>query len=229
MNPSMTDRKQLHDLLLTQMPEGVSHETCSLCIAPTKSPEGGTQVDKTYTEEDLQTAVAEATAELAAKVTALESAALESEVTAAVNAVKAETAAEIEDLRSKLDNAVLAAQSSKNELDTFKAELDELAAAEETAREIAARMEERLAKVKEFPFTDDYIEANAERFAAMSDEDFEARLADWSVMGTSKMGDSIPKVTALTAAREDTNSHSGMGLIRETLRGSLTGTDLRNL
>lgn len=186
-------------------------------------------MDKTYTEEDLQTAVAEATAELAAKVTALESAALESEVTAAVNAVKAETAAEIEDLRSKLDNAVLAAQSSKNELDTFKAELEELAAAEETAREIAARMEERLAKVKEFPFTDDYIEANAERFAAMSDEDFEARLADWSVMGTSKMGDSIPKVTALTAAREDTNSHSGMGLIRETLRGSLTGTDLRNL
>lgn len=231
INSSMANKKEIHDKLLEQMPEGASHEPCSYCLMSTESPEGGTRVDKTYTEEDLQTAVAEATAELAAKVAAMESAAQESEVAAAISAVKAEAAAEIEELRSNLDNAVLAAQAAKNELDTYKADIEAIAAAETLATEVAARREERLAQVKEAAsFPDEYLEANADRYAAMSDEDFAERLQEFAAISPAKSGDDkIPSTTALTAARDETNDKSGMGLIKEVMRGTLTGTDLRNL
>lgn len=220
-------KKEIHDELLAKMPEGASHESCSYCLMSTESPEGGTHVS--YTEEDLQTAVAEATAELAAKVAELEGAAQESEITAAVNAIKAEAEVQIEELRSALDNAVLAAQAAKDELETFKAELEAITAAETAAAEVAARREERLAQVKEVvSFPDEYLEANADRYAAMSDADFAERLAEWAAVAPKSGDDKIPATTALTAARESTN-HSGMSEIREVLRGSLTGSDLRNL
>lgn len=225
------NRQELHDLLLEQMPEGASHEACSLChtTIDNTEPEGGTRVSKTYTEEDLQTAVMEKTAELAAKVTALENAAQMTEASVAVSAAKAETAAELEDLRSKLDIAALAAQTAKGELEAYKTELEELAAAEVTAKTIAGRREERLAKVKEFAFTDEYLEANADRFAAMSDEDFDERLKDWAVVAPKRADDKIPAFTALTAARESSSSISGMNEVRTLMRAGLTGTDPRNL
>lgn len=224
------DRKELHDLLLAQMPEGASHEQCSLCLASTTQPEGGTQVGKTYTEDELQTAVAEATAELAAELKAIKDAAQESEVAAAVAAVRAESAAEIEELRTSLDNAVLAAQAAKAELDTFKADLEALVAAAEAEAEIASRRDARVEEAKKY-FPEEHVEANAERYAAMSDEDWESRTADWAAMAPNSGGvsDAIPSKTALTAAREDNNSNSGMAAIRDAMRGVLVGRDPRTL
>jgi DNA repair exonuclease SbcCD ATPase subunit len=227
----MANRKELHDLLLAQMPEGATHEACSLCT--TEQPEGGTQVGKTYTEDELQTAVAEATAELASELKALKDAAAESELEAAVSAAKAEAAAEIEELKAKLDTAVLAAQAARAEFDQFKADLEEI---EETARqevELTARRDERLAAAKEFGFDDEYLAENADRFVAMGDEEWASRLADWSAVArkteTAAAADRIPSKTALTAAREDTNTNSGMDAIRGAMRGVLVGRDPRTL
>jgi vacuolar-type H+-ATPase subunit I/STV1 len=227
--------KRLHDQLLERMPEGATHdrETCDLCSA-TNTPEGGDRV--TYTEEELQAAIEEKTAELSARIEEMESAARASEVDAKVEAAKAEAQAEIAELRTQLDTAVLEAEAAKSEKDAVIAYLTEIAAAEKAAAEIAARREERLAKVKEVAsFPDTYLEANADRFAAMSDEDFELRCAEWASMSTKApvapaADDTLPTGTALQAAREDgTPNDRGRAAVRELLGGILRGNDPRNL
>ena len=172
---------------------------------------------KTYSEDELKAAIEEATAPLAALVVQLQAAAQESEVEGRIVAVKAEADAEIEELRAQLDAAVLVREAAANELAEFKSGLEELAAAAEQAALLESRREGRLARVREVAsFSDDYIEANADRWVALNDEDFEARCAEWASLVPSK-GDSIPKHTALTAAREASTDRSGMGAIREVL------------
>lgn len=227
------DKKQLHDLLMAQKPDGAVHETCELCHQSNVNgkPEGGTHVSKTYTEDELQAAVDKATAGLAAQVAQLQSAFQESEVDAAVSAIKAEAEAKIEALQSTLDDAVLVAEAARNELATFKAELEELAAAESAAAETEARRDQRLARIREVAsFPEEHLTANADRYAAMSDEDFETRIAEWAALGPKAEGStSIPRHTALTARSEDNQTSKGMDAVRGLMRAGLTGTNVRNL
>jgi hypothetical protein len=182
-----------------------------------------------YTEEELHAAIEERTAELTARVQELESAAQESKIEAQVAAVQAEAAAAVEELRAQLDAAVLEKQAAVDALDAYKAELEEIASATAREAEIAARRETRLAQVKEVAsFPDEYLDANADRFAAMSDEDFTARLAEYAALAVKPTGDGIPKTTALTASRESTTD-SGRTLLREIMHDSLLGVDPRTL
>ena len=230
---SAMDAKRLHDQLLAEKPEGATHsrETCDLCSA-TNTPEGGTHV-KTYTEEEMQAALEEHTSELQARLDELESAARASEVETQVEAARAEAQAEIAEIRSQLDNAVLEAQAAKAELESVKSYLAEEAEKAARESEIASRREERLAKVKEVAsFPEEYLEANAERFAAMSDEDFAEKVAEWAMLSAkAPHTDGIPSKTALTAAREVAGGADpkGKGLVREMLNGILTGVDPRSL
>ncbi len=181
----------------------------------------------TYTEEDVQAAVEHAVAELSAQVAALQTAAQESEIEARIAAVQEAAAAEVEELRAQLDAAVLEKANAESELESFKAELEELAAAEAREAEIASRREARVAQVKEVAsFPDDYVDANADRFAAMSDEDFEARLGEWAALSAKPAGDRIPTKTALTASREPSAENTDKGLIREAMHASLYGKSL---
>lgn len=183
---------------------------------------------KTYSEDELKAAIEEATAPLAARLVQLQAAAQESEVEGRIAAMKAEADAEIEEVRAQLDSAVLAREAAVSELAEFKAGLEELAAAQEQAAAQEARREERLARVREVAsFSDEYIELNADRWVALSDEDFEARMSEWASLVPSK-GDSIPKHTALTAARESTD-RSGMGAIRDVLSLRMEHVDPRKI
>lgn len=217
----MTNRQQLHDALLEQMPEGASHDAavCSVCVATSSgAPEGG-KVD-TYTAEDLQAAVADATAELNARIAAMEAAATESAMDARLAAVKAEADAQIADVRTQLDTAVLEAGQAKGELVAFRDGLTALAEAEALNVAVAARKETRLARVKESAsFPDEYLASNADRFAAMSDEDFEERVAEWASLSakTAPLAGGIPRQTALVAAREITDT-TARGALREVMR-----------
>ena len=226
--PIVVNRKQeLHDQLLAQKPETAEHDSaaCELCTSSNKE----TPQVQTFSAEELQAAIDAATAELQSQLAAIESAAQESEIEARVAAATAEAAAEVEALRAQLDVAVLERQAAIDELSTFKAELEALEAAEEEAKTVAARREERLAQVKEVAsFTDEYLEANADRFAAMSDEDFEARLAEYAAI--SKPSGGIPKTTALTSAREvASDNNNSRSIVGDFMRGTLTGIDPRTL
>jgi multidrug resistance efflux pump len=150
----------------------------------------------------------------------METAATESETAARIDAFKADAEAQIAEVRAQLDTAVLEAQQAKSELDTFKAELAALAEAEAAQAAIEARRDERLARVKEVAsFPEEYLTLNADRFAAMSDEDFEEKVAEWAMISskTPAVAGGIPAKTALVAAREVT-SDSGRILVREVMQ-----------
>jgi chromosome segregation ATPase len=207
------------------------HEVCELCLVTDETPEGGTVSGRTYSEDELRAAIEEATTPLAAQLVQLQAAAQQSEITAQLEAIKAEHDSEVEELRAQLDTAVLERQAAIDELTSFQTDLEELVAADEAARESAARLESRLARVREVAsFPEEHIEANAERWAALSDEDFEARVAEWAALQTSKGGDLIPKHTALTASRETTTDTTGApGLMREVMRMRFNHVDPRTL
>ncbi len=205
--------KILHDKLLAERPEGVTHEkdSCPLCAIDSliteeniNSPEGGNVSEgKTYTEAELNAKVEAATSGLVAKLAELEGSQKQSEVDKALNEAKAQADAKINELQASLDAAVVEATKAKEDkaaVEQFWAE----AIAEDTKnKEIASRKEERLVKIAEVAsLPEKYLEDNADRFAAMSEEDFVARLEEWKVIAA-KTEDIIPKKTALTAARED--------------------------
>lgn len=228
----MSKKQQFHDALVEQMPEGATHdrETCEFCAATSSaSAEGGNVT--TFTAEEVEEAVATATAALEARIAAMETAATASEIEAKIEAAKADSAAEVAEVRAQLDTAVLAAEKAERELEATIAYLNETAAAETAAAEAAARKDERIAKVREAAnFPEEYLVANADRYAAMSDEDFEDRVAEWASLSPKKEGTpegGIPKTTVLTADREiASKTENGLDFIREAYGSHL---NLRSL
>lgn len=210
--------RALHDQLLAEKPEGAVHdeETCDLCRA-SDDPEGGSM--GTFSEEELQAAidaaVAEATAPLQSRIAELEAAKKQE----AENSAQAELEAKITELESKLDAAVLEATQAKEEKDALQQAWDDEKAAAAEAEQVAARRDERLSQVKELAcFPDEYIEENGDRFAAMSDEDWNARLEEWKTVVKPKetASSGVPAKTALTAARQSNEGDgSSLGLLRE--------------
>jgi hypothetical protein len=227
----------IHDWMLEGKPEGASHDapSCPICtptgeVAGENTPNGGSVSDKTYTEDEYNTVLAKVT-DLEAKVANLTAAAETSEVDVKVAAAKAELEAQIADLQSKLDTATLEAEAAKKENEKFTAWLAGEAEAAAQAAELATRKESRIAQVKEAAsFPDEYLEANADRFAAMSDETFAAALEDWKTIApkgdstTTNGKDDIPSTDALTAARSDTPN-----ILSEVMGLRLQGVDTRTV
>lgn len=235
-----TPLKELHDRLLAERPDGAEHDeaSCPMCAmensatitgggASTASTEGGLMTTLTQEEHEaalqaaVEKAVSEATAPLTEKIAAFEAAAADSEIGKAVADATAPLNDKITEIQTALDEAVLArtaAEAKVTEVETFWADA---IAAQTEAEAAAARKDERLAKVRETAtFPEDYLTEHADRIAAMSDEDFEARLGEWSIIAP-KASVTIPATTGLQAAREAataTNQGSALGELRN-LRG----------
>lgn len=193
----------------------------------------------TYTEEELKAAVdkavADATSALQAKLTELENSLEKSEIDKAVAAVKAEADEKIKELETKLDAAVIEATKAKEEKeaqDKFWA--DAIAETEEKAAREARREErmKQLAEVAHFP--EEFLKENEERFVAMSDEEFTARLEEYKAQrealdASNGAGGSTPPVsTALTAARTTTTT-TPTSALREVLGLRRAGVDPRRV
>lgn len=234
-----------HDLLLSMKPDAVEHDSdaCLICAEKASSadnhdhPGGGSVSDKTFTEAELQAAVdkaiAEATQPLQAKVSELENSQQQSEVDKAISAVTAEKDEVIADLQAKLDAAVIeVTQKGEAYAELEKFWTDAIAEKEETdARE--ARRDERLAKLaEEAGFPEEYLKENEERFVAMADEEFAARLEEYKALaaknGTPK-GTGVPVSTALKAARENASNKSETSALHEVLSLRNKGVDLRTI
>lgn len=208
-----TELKTLHDRLLAEKPEGVTHDeaSCPLCAMEETTtpviPEGGSMSEFTQEQVDaaIADAVAKATAPLQTRLAELEAAAQETEVGKAVSEATAPLNEQIAELQQKLDAEVMArttAEEAKAEVETF---WSEAIAAKVAADEADARKDDRLAKLKEVApeGAHAYLDENADRFAAMSDEDFEARIEEYrTITAKAEPGSEIPQATALTAARE---------------------------
>jgi hypothetical protein len=220
MNDTMT-LKGLHDRLLAEKPEGAVHEPCVLCAMTddnggTDGHKGGSVSDQTYTEDELKSELAKATAALEARVKELETSQQVSEVESRVAAIKAEKDAEIADIQRQLDEAVLQAAGERLRADAIVEWLEAEKTAAEQAAEQAARRDERLAKVKEVAnFPEEYLVKHADRFAAMTDEDFEAHVEGLreiaAAAGLKPAGSTLPDKTGLHAARDDNTSTRSVG------------------
>lgn len=230
MNDSMNALQALHDMLIAKMPEGASHEAddCPVCRGELSDIEGGSV--NTYTEEEvlgLQTQITD----LEAKVKEHAESNREAEMLAKIEEAKTESETKISELQSQLDTAVLEAEAAKQERENLLAWLEEQKVTAEEAATLVARRDERIAKVREVAsFPDEHIEKNADRWARLSDEDFEAALEDWRTV-SAKKSEGLPTASALTASREGGNSNDNgeTSVMRDVMRMRFIGVDPRKL
>lgn len=232
-----TALKAIHDELMERRPDDASHDAasclfCSPGVDTASAPSsGGSVSDKTYTEEEYN-ALSSQVATLEAKVVELADAAKESVVDAKVAEVKAELEAKVASVQSQLDTTTIECEAAKNERDAIVAYLEAEVASATEAAEREAKRDERVAAVKDAAsFPDEYLEANADRFVAMSDEAFEAAIADWKAVAAKapakKTDETIPSATAMTAARStDSGSTS---VLSEVLGLRFAGIDTRTV
>lgn len=186
---------------------------------------------KTYSEEEHNALLAEV-ADLKTKVAALAKANEDSEVDSKIAAAAAEIESKVTDLQTQLDAKVLEAEAAKTANENFVAWLEGERTAAAEAAELASRKDARTAQVKEVAsFPDEYLVANADRFAAMSDEAFEAALEDWKEIASksakaSDKGDALPSATAMTASR---STDENISVLHEVLGLRFQGVDVRNV
>lgn len=183
----MGNIKELHDKLLAEMPEVETHSVsdCVICSEQAtdlnindSTTRGGDKM--TYTEEELTTAVKEAIAPIKAAADD-EIARLKDELEAVQSAqAEQETAGQIAEIQSKLDEAELRASKASQDLDDVLAFLADVQAEAEAAEAREVRRSEVRSLVKEAAgFRDEYIEENLDRWVDMTPEVFEATLEDY--------------------------------------------------
>lgn len=183
---------------------------------------------ETFTQEDVDAAVAAATSDLQKRLDELGAQVQETEVGRAIADAVADKDTQISDLQSQLDAAEAARNAAENQLTEVSQFWADAIAEHEQELELTAKREERTTKAREAGvFSDEYITENADRFAAMSDGDFAARLDEWRLIA-SKAGTTTsaePKRTALVASAAETPK-TRLGFIGE-LRAARV--DPRNL
>ena len=183
-----------------------------------------------FTQEDLDAAVAAATKPLEDRISQMLTERGESEVEQRIAEAKAELESKITDLQAQLDTKVLEVEEARKASDDLSAYLQAVAAEQEQAAEIARLREERLATVREVAsFPDEYVEANADRWASLPAEAFEALVNDWKAITPAKpetAATTLPPATAMVASRND---NSGRPAFAEVFELVERGADLRTL
>ncbi len=181
----MNMSKELHDQLLANKPATAVHEAagCIYCTEQASHQEEKVE-DKIFSQEQLDTLIASAVESANAKFVT------ENEETLLT-------------LRTELEDSQAATVKA---LEEVKAGKDLIAERDETAR-LKTLGEDRVKKVKEVAsFTDEELEARRERYAKMSDEEFDLQLADYKAIieaaSASGTGDAKKLKTSFSGNRE---------------------------
>lgn len=195
---------------------------------------------RTYSEDEVRAqvsaavdaAVGDLRTQLADLRSSQEQAAVEARVTAAVAEAVAPLASQVTDLQTQLDGATLEAANEKARADGLQAEVEQAA----TDAVIASRRDARLDQVKEAApgFKEDYLAANADRWAAMDDAEFASRLEEYKAASTgAPAGDKLPTTSALQATTFDKGREAAAGGPKSAVHalGQLrrSGVDVRTI
>lgn len=205
--------KALHDRLLDLKPDDAEHDrsTCSLCaLEVIEDTTPGGSMPEAFSQEDLDAAVSAATDPLQKRLGELEAQVQETEVGRAVAEATEAKDAEISRLQQAVDAAEAARTAAEAKLTETEQFWTDTIAAQEAAVELAARKEQRVAEATEAGvFSEDYIKDNGDRFAAMSDVDFKARMEEWRLIAA-KTGKATPTParTALVASAQPSQPDS---------------------
>jgi len=161
------DKKELHDKLLGEMPEGAKHEAtaCPFCNVEYAS-DGGKMAEKLYDQEQLDSLVSAA-------------------VEKTVGEEKAGFDKELASVRAELTQASEDTEKANAELVSLR---EDIAEKDEAAR-LAILADERAASVKEATsFTDDELEQRKERWSQMSEDEFGLTLKDFETIAIAATG-----------------------------------------
>lgn len=219
----MKNLQEVHDQLVAARPaDATCPEDCPFCSGEYASfvDQGGNVSEATFTQEDVDAlvaaAIAKAVAPLQAELNGFKEGEQESAVEAQVAAVREEMEAQIAELTSKLDAAVLEAETAKTERDGITQWLETESEKIVQEAELATRRGDRITKVAEVvSFPEDYVKERADKWASLSDEDFEALLADYKALGikpkSGGTGSPLPTATAMVASRESAGGNGTVG------------------
>lgn len=191
--------KKAHDELLASSDLEHDESLCEICSKAQSSP-GGNVSDKTFTKEEVEAQVAAALAPLQAQLDELLEAKSGNELEEKIAEAKKELEEQIAALQTELDAAKIAqaaaetkateAESQYADLTTY---LEATQAEADAAAELEAKKAERVEAVKEAAsFDDEYLAANADRWASMDEELFTATLEDYKGL-VAKAGTPAPK------------------------------------
>lgn len=214
----MMDLKALekaHDKILEKLGSAHDKEGCPICNGSLLEHKGGSVE---YTDDQIKAQIAEAVAAavkpLQEALAEVDEAKVAAETEAQIAAVRSEAEAKLAEVQTQLDAALVTAEQHKTNHENIVAYLaaEEERIAEEEAAE--ARKTERIEKIKAaLPLLkDEFVDANASRWAAGSDEEFdilvetlkEAAESAKTVAPTGK----APAKTALELASKDTGNES---------------------
>lgn len=231
------EQKLLHDQLLELKPEDSSHDslTCPIC-----TPEGGVSMSDNFTQADLDAAVEEALKPLQDQINTLTASKEEVEIQARIDEATAGLTTEVDDLKAQLDVATVEASTSKETLTNALAYLEDVKTQGEALVALAAARDDRIAKIAEVAPTmpEDHVQANADRWALMPEEDFDAMIASFKVVtaangttppATPPANTEIPSGTVMTASLDSKPSGDGLDLLRQSQQEFLLGRDNRNV
>lgn len=234
----MDELRKQHDDLLANKPEEMSDgefaalienhkETCPFCndkLIANDDPEGG-DMDKTFTQEELDAAVLAAVAPIQAELKSLKDAAAEGEVETRVAEAKAERDQEVADLQAQLDEAVNAKGAAETELANALAYLKAESEASELAELFTAIKVDRKAKIEEVAnFPEEYLEANLDRWCEKDEEEFAAMLADWKIASTPKVESAAGETVVETAMKNTRPVETGSN-VKEDLANLFSAVD----
>lgn len=214
--------RAIHDLLVEAKAPESEHgpANCGVCAERA----GLTPVHQeghvsTYTKEQLDAAVAEATGPLQAQLAELEKAQTAEQIAAQI-------AEAVTPLNDKIAELEAASDTLTAELNTVKAERDELVqantdreAAAAAEAEKAARRDERVSKVLEVAsFTEEQVAERADRWADMDDTSFDTLIEDLKAQATPPgPGEVVPR--PVLKAHESAKATGGLSSAMTTALG----------
>jgi hypothetical protein len=239
--------REFHDLLLEQKPESADHDqaSCPFCNEDGEHEHDNQTEDsndysvgggdmKTYTEDEFTAAVTEAVTPLQAAADA-KVAELQAEIDELrTSQARSEVEGQIAELQADLDKAEIRVVEAERKYDDLVAYLEETASAAEAAALVELRRSERRDAVQAAaPFSDEYIDANLDRWVAMEDEAFEAVVEDWKTVSSSVHKDDVvdeaaevPAETAMSIVR---NEDHGGSVAASVFAARGHGVDVRYL
>ncbi len=151
--------------------------------AEENNPSKGGDMTTTFSQEQVDAMIAEALTPMQEELSALKAESDAEEVETQIATLTEQYTAEVAEIRSQLDAQVLETSAATAKYDELVTMLTDAATAEAEAAERAERLESRLAQIEEVAnFPEEYIVENSDRWAAMSDEAFEATLADYTAV-----------------------------------------------
>ncbi len=189
--------------------------------------------DKTYSESEVQAQIALATKALEDQIRDLAVKDLEAETETKVAEATAGLQEELDSVKAELDVKVAELAAAAQKIEDIDAYLTAEKAAGEEAEAAEARQAERIEKVKEnASFTDEYVAEHAERWAKMSDEDFEGLIDNLKAAGSKgekAKDDTIPADTKLAGTSETANKDETKSNLATVLDLRRAGIDARRI